>query len=232
MIMSITFDVVSIGALARNRFWGEDKPVRTEHATTTLVRDGDATVLVDPSVSANVLEPRLSERTGLKPAQVQLVFLTTWQPIHRRALHLFDHAEWLIWQQEKDAVLKHLDKLLDDPKTKGTPAERLIQDERALLQRCKPAPEKLTPSIHLYPAPGVTPGSAGLLLAAPLSTVVIAGDAVISREYLERGQVYEEAYNEAEAAESLMDIVQVADQIVPGHDNLVVPGGRGRGADG
>lgn len=221
--MSISFDVVSIGALARNPFWGEEKPVRTEHATTTLVREGTTTILVDPSLPADVLEPRLSERTSLKPSQVQAVFLTTWQPVHRRSLHLFDHAEWLVWQREQEALLEHLEKLAADPRTKGTSAEQLIRDERSLLQRCKPAPEKLTPNIHLFPSPGVSPGSAGLLLAAPLVATVVAGDAVMTRDYLEHGQVYEESYNPTEAQESLSDILDIADQIVPGHDNLFIP---------
>lgn len=221
--MSVTFDVVSIGTLARNPFWGEDKPVRTEHATTTLVREGTTTILVDPSLQAEVLESRLSERTGLKPSQVQVVFLTTWQPIHRRSLHLLDHADWLIWQREQEALLEHLDKLAADPRAKGTPTEQLIRDERELLRRCKPAPEKLTVNIHLFPSPGVTPGSAGLLLGAPLASTIVAGDAVISRDYLERGQIFEESYNPTEAQESLADILDIADQIIPGHDNLFIP---------
>lgn len=224
--MAVTFDVVSIGALAFNPFWGETSAVRTEHATTTLVRDGNTVVLVDPSLGADLLEPRLSERTGLRPADVQAIFLTTWQPTHRRGLHLFDHAEWLIWERERDAMLQHMDRLAGDPRNKGTAAERLIGDERDLLNRCKAAPEKLTANVHLYPAPGVYPGSAGLLLAAPLSTVIVAGDAVIGRDYLEHGRPYEQSYDLGLAQESLGDILDIADQIVPGHDNLLIPPAR------
>lgn len=225
--MSLSFDVITIGTLARNPFWGEKGPVRTEHATTTLVREGSTRILVDPSLSADILATRLSERAGMKPAQIDVVFLTTWQPVHRRSLHLFDHADWLIWDREKTALLEHLEKLAADPRTKGTAAERLIQDERELLQRCKPAPEKMTPGIHLYPAPGVSPGSAGLLLAAALSTVIVAGDVILSRDYLEHGQIYEESYNPPEARESLEDVLDIADQIIPGHDNLFITPSRG-----
>ena len=221
--MSVTFDVVSIGTLAKNPFWGEQSPVRTEHATTTLVRDGATIILVDPSLAGDVVGQRLSERTGLKPSQVQAVFLTTWQPIHRRGLHLFDHADWLIWQREQQAVLEHLEKLAADPRNKGTPAQRLIQDELDLLRRCKPAPEKITHNVHLYPAGGASPGSAGLLIAAPLTTAIVAGDAVVTRDYLEHGKVYEESYDIGQAQESLADILDIADQIIPGHDNLFIP---------
>jgi len=46
--MPVEFSVISIGALSRNRLWGETAPVRSSHATTTVVFDGDRIILVDP----------------------------------------------------------------------------------------------------------------------------------------------------------------------------------------
>lgn len=221
--MNTTFDVVSIGTLSRNPFWGETQAVRAPHATTTLIRDGSTTILVDPSLPGEVLEPRLSERTGLKPVQVQAVFLTTWRPVHRRGLHLFDHADWLISQAELDAMRKHMERLMGQFKAGGQRPDPVIADELDLLRRCKPAPDKFTANVHLFPAAGTSPGAAGLLVASPLTTVVVAGDAILSREYLERGQVYEESYDASGAQESMVDILDVADQIIPGHDNLFIP---------
>lgn len=221
--MSVTFDVISIGALSRNPFWGETQPVRTSHATSTLVRDGGTSILVDPSLPPEALEHRLSERVGIKPAQVQAVFLTTLRPAHRRGLPLFEVADWLVPPAELDAMRQHLAKLVSSLKQSGKWPDPMIVDEIGLLQRCKSAPEKLTANVHLFPAAGVSVGAAGLLIAAPLTTVVVAGDAVISREYLERGQPYEESYDIDQARESLADILDIADQIIPGHDNLFVP---------
>ncbi len=221
--MSVTFDVVSIGTLSRNPFWGEDQPVRTAHATCTLVRDGNTTILVDPSLPGEALERLLSDRTGLKPAQIQVVFLTTWRPVHRRGLHLFEGAEWLVSPQELQAMRKHLEKLAGQYKVAGKQPDRMLADEVDLLRRCKSAADKLTPNVHLFPTPGASPGSAGLLVAAPLTTAIIAGDAVLTREYLERGQAYEESYDVGQARESLADILDIADQIIPGHDNLFIP---------
>jgi glyoxylase-like metal-dependent hydrolase (beta-lactamase superfamily II) len=221
--MNTTFDVVSIGTLSRNLFWGETQAVRAAHATTTLIRDGGTTILVDPSLPGEGLEFRLSERTGLKPAQVEVVFLTTWRPVHRRGLHLFDQADWLVNQAELDAMRKHMERLIGQYKAGLQRPDPAIADELDLLRRCKPAPEKLTANVHLFPAGGTSPGGAGLLVASPLTTVVVAGDAVLSREYLERGQVYEESYDPEAAQESMRDILDVADQIIPGHDNLFVP---------
>jgi glyoxylase-like metal-dependent hydrolase (beta-lactamase superfamily II) len=224
--MAVTFDVVSIGTLSHNPFWGETKPVRTSHATTTLVRDGGTSILVDPSLPAEALEYRLSERTSLKPAQVQAVFLTTWRPVHRRGLHLFDHADWLISPAELAAMRKHLEKLLGQFKAAGKQSDEVIADELDLLRRCKPAPDKLTANVHLFPASGASSGNAGLLIASPLVTVVVAGDAVVTREYLDHGQPYEKSYDPAQAKESMSDILDVGDQIIPGHDNLLIPPAR------
>jgi glyoxylase-like metal-dependent hydrolase (beta-lactamase superfamily II) len=97
---------------------------------------------------------------------------------------------------------------------------RLVREELELLERVKPAPDKLTSQVHLYPTQGVTPGAAGLLLALPARTVLVAGDAVISQEYYEAGQVFEQCADLPQARESLGEIVEVADEIVPGHDNV------------
>lgn len=221
--MAVTFDVVSIGALSRNPFWGETQPVRTSHATTTLVRDGTTNILVDPSLPGEALEHRLSERTGIKPAQVEVVFLTTWRPVHRRGLHLFDHADWLLPPAELDAMRAHLERLAGRYKAAGKQPDPMIVDEITLLSRCKPASDKLTANVHLFPAAGASAGSAALLLASPLTTVVVAGDAVLTRLHLEHVQPYEESYDPAQAKESMVEILDVADQIVPGHDNLFIP---------
>jgi len=191
-----------------------------------VVRDAGKVILVDPSLPAELLEFRLFERTGLKPDQVDAVFLTSWRPVHRRALELFSEADWLIWQPEREAMQEHLEGLIASAESSGQEPDRLVKQELRLLARCKDAPEKITPHVHLFPCPGVTPGSAGLLLALPLATVVIAGDAVISREYFEHGRVYEQCHDVKQAQGSLADILEVADQIVPGHDNLFVPLGR------
>ena len=65
--MSLRYRVISIGALSKNRFWGETAPKRFPHATTTLICDGTQTILVDPSLPAEVLAQRLEERSALTP---------------------------------------------------------------------------------------------------------------------------------------------------------------------
>lgn len=218
--MSLYYRVISIGALGRNRFWNEAKPKRISHATTTLIRDSGTTLLVDPGLPPEVLRQRLDERSGLTPEQIDAVFLTTFRPVHRRSLALFPNASWLMHAPEITAMGRHLDELAGgvDAQMDGN-VERLVQEERALLERIETASDKLSKQVHLFPLPGVTPGSAGLLLAMPTRTVIIAGDAVVTQDYFEAGRVFEQAAVVADARESFSEIMEIADEIIPGHDN-------------
>jgi glyoxylase-like metal-dependent hydrolase (beta-lactamase superfamily II) len=216
--MSLSYTVISIGTLSRNRFWEERQPVRPAHSTTTLIRDG-GTILVDPGLPSEVLAHRLNERSGLKPEQIEAVYLTTFRPVHRRALALFASATWLMHEPEIKAMRDKLTELADREE-ESPDVLKLVHEEMELLQRVKPADDRLTPHVHLYPTHGVTPGAAALLLAAPARTVLIAGDAVVTQDYFEAGQVFEQASDVALARESLSEILEIADEIVPGHDNV------------
>ncbi len=235
--MGLSYTVVSIGALSRNRFWNETEPRRVAHATTTLVCDDKTTVLVDPGLPEQVLLQRLDERTGLKPEQIDVVFLTNFRPVHRRALEAFSKATWLMHEPELTAVREHLDQsgaamrdarrqAVDDNPADRRELERMIRQERAMLDKLKPADDKLTRRVHLFPSPGATPGSAGLLLTELSRTVVVAGDAVVSRDYFEAGRVFEQVYDLEAAQTSLRDLMEIADVVVPGHDNLFAVAGR------
>ena len=57
--------IVSIGTLASNPLWNESGTPRTGHATTTIVKSGDAFMLIDPSLPAQMLHAKLSERWGI-----------------------------------------------------------------------------------------------------------------------------------------------------------------------
>src|SRR4029079_2251541 len=103
LMTSVRLDVISIGTLSRNRLWGETEPVRTAHSTTTLIRSGKRTILVDPGLPAQILAARLYERTGLRPEQVDTVFRTNFRPAPRAGLPLFPDAKLLIHEAEQEA---------------------------------------------------------------------------------------------------------------------------------
>lgn len=225
--MAIRVDIVSIGTLGRNRIWGEKTPVRTPHATTTLIRasvEGSAAgererrILVDPGLPGPALEARLFERTGLRADDIDVVFLTSFRPAHRAGLAAFAGAKWLIHEAEQSAVERHLTEMVeraDDDEVRST-----VGAELALLERVAVAEEdRLVPNVDLFPLPGYTPGLCGLLVAEPAQTTLIAGDAVPSRDHLLAAQVLPDAYDTEAAGEALREVYEIADLIVPGHDN-------------
>jgi len=220
--VSVSFDVISIGCLSRQELWNEKVPVRAAHATTTLVRDERITLIVDPSLPVQLLERLLHDRSGLRPDQVEAVFLTTFRPVHRRGLALFGRATWLMAAEEIKAVRAHLRHTREQAAGQPETLE-LVGEELAVLERLQAAPDQISPQIHLFPTPGASAGSASLLLVPANRTIAVAGDAVLTREHFERGQVFNRSFDAAKAGESLMELAQVADIIVPGHDNVFVP---------
>lgn len=223
--------VISIGAMACHELWNEREPVRTGHATTTLIRTQGAAILVDPGLPAQALEARLGERAGIPASAITHVFLTSFRPDLRRALPLFDAADWYISAAEREAVgaplaadLKRLAEsgLLDNPDDDDRALVAAIQHDIAILQRCRPAPDRLVPGVDLFPLPGVTPGLTGLLIPSSRGDTLIAGDAVPTREHLEQGRVPLRAIDPAAARESLLEALEIGDLLIPGRDNLLV----------
>ena len=216
---SLRFDIISIGTLSRNRLWNEPEALRTPHATTTLIRTGKRHILIDPGLPPQALQARLFERTGLKPEAIDTVFLTNFRAAHRHGLSLFPSARKLIHELEQQAVREDLSNLIDQ-----APEDDLdrahFQRELALLNDFEPADDHLAEHVDLFPLFGYTPGTTGLLLALPTLTVLLAGDAVPTHDHFLAGQVLPDSANIAQAQESLREAYEIADLIIPGHDNL------------
>ncbi|MEL7237384.1 MAG: MBL fold metallo-hydrolase [Planctomycetota bacterium] len=215
--MSTRLDIISIGTLSRNRLWKEQAAVRTAHATTTLIRTGGRVILVDPGLPAQVQGPRLFERTGLRPDQIDTVFLTNFRPAHRDGLAAFEHADWLLHDAERAATIEHLETLREQDDVE---IASVVSKELELLARTQPPEDKLADQVDLFPLPGFTPGTCGLLVTEAATTTLIAGDAVPSRDHLLAGQVLPDAFSVQQAQESLGEAYEIADMIVPGHDNI------------
>ncbi len=212
-------DIISIGTLSRNRLWGETQAVRTPHATTTLIRAGGKTILVDPGLPPAALAARLFERTGIAPAQIDTVFLTNFRPSHRAGLAIFDKAKILMHENEIEASGKQLKLLLRD-----APSEDLdhgaLQAELKMLSSVTVAPDQLAKDVDLFPLFGYTPGTCGLLISLPTTTILIAGDAIATQDHFLSGQALPDAQDIKTAHESMQEVFEIADWIVPGHDNL------------
>ena len=220
------YRVISIGALSVHELWTKQGAARTPHATTTLVRSGDRTILVDPALPLPALTALLAERIGLEPADVTDVFLTNFLPSHRWALEAFGNARWLISEAEREGIGAQL---VQRYRQEADESMRMaLQRDIAILKKCVTAPDQIARHVDLFPVPGFTPGTCGLLLSHPNSTTLIAGDAVATIEHLEHGRILRGAFDLDQAQESLAEAIGIADVIVPGHDNVVVsPARRG-----
>lgn len=217
--MSLRIDVISIGTLSRNRLWDETQPLRTAHATTTLIRTGKQAILVDPGLPGPILAARLAERTGLTADQITTVFLTNFQPAHRAGLDVFEKAKRLIHQPEQQWASQRLSALIEQAPPEDID-RKIMRKELSLLGKLHPAPDSLAHGVDLFPLPGFTPGTCGLLVAMPTTTILITGDGVITQDHFLAGQVLPNAFDIKQAQQSMAEVYEIADLIIPGHDNL------------
>lgn len=229
--------IVSIGCLSAHPLRGETSPVRLGHATCSLVRAGGSVIVVDPGLPTEALAQRLDERAGIRPDEVTHVFLTSFKADTCRGIGLFEEAAWLVHQQEREGAGVPLAQLLMKVTAEGDDPELRAQLEAQvqILQRCESAPDTLASDrraggsgtgakVDLFPLSGVTPGCCGLLLTMPRHTLLLAGDAVATREHLEQGKVLDRCQDVEKAKESFAEAIEIADLIVPGRDNLsIVP---------
>lgn len=223
MNRQVEFRVISIGTLAAHPLWDERSEVRTGHATTTLVSGDSARVLVDPSLPAPALLARMGERTRTRAAQVTHVFLTSADRLHRRAIAAFPGAAWLVHEPELEAARAAVERELAAAAEGGdeTLAD-FLEEDRRVLQECRPAPDRIVEGVDLFPLPGASPGCCGLLLPLPRATVCICGDAVPTIEHLQQGKVLPDCYDLEQARESLAEVVQIADVLILGRDNIAL----------
>jgi len=213
--------VISIGTLAANPLWDERVPVRTGHATTSLIVAGGRNILVDPGLPGQILAARLGERLNMTPGDVTDVVLTSFKADMRRGLDAFAEADWWISETEREGV--GVPMIVELKRAEEGGDEELIgmlRREIAILQRCKPIPDTLAPGVDCFPMPGVTPGSIGLLVLQANATILIAGDGVATGEHIAQGKVLPTCVDIEAAQASFTEAVEIADQIVPGRDNV------------
>ncbi|MHC4803445.1 MAG: MBL fold metallo-hydrolase, partial [Planctomycetota bacterium] len=218
------YRVISIGTLAAHPLWNEGAEARTGHATTTLLSvDSGIHILVDPSLPPTALLARLGERAAVRANEITHVFLTSADQLHHRAISVFETAQWLAHETELSAAKAAIAARLEEARGDGDEElAAMFQGELDVLDRCGPAPDKLAAGVDLFPLPGVTPGTCGLLLPLPAATLMICGDAVPTVEHLHQGKVLPNCYDVEQAQESFAEAIQIADILIPGRDNVTV----------
>ncbi len=207
---SIRWDVLTIGWLSRNKFWGEsdERAYRAARCTCTLLRAGGRTIIVDPSCPPDELIGVLDRRAGLTPAAVDTVFLTHFHGDHRYGIGAFPHAAWLMAPEE----IAGWD-------------ERLPADgaDRRILRRLEPVTGELVPGVALLPTPGHTLGHTALLFTDDAGLrVTVAADAAMTRDFFRARDWYFNTADPDAAGRSIDALAARADIVIPGHDNAFV----------
>jgi glyoxylase-like metal-dependent hydrolase (beta-lactamase superfamily II) len=204
MPANVRFTIVNIGTLSMNKFWGETERVRSPTATCTLLQAGDKRVLVDPSPGPHLLKPQLFACTGLRPADVDAVFVTHWHGDHRFGLALFEGKPWLMaakglaeWKQQRP-------------------------EDAELAGRFLPAEGQLPTGIDLFPSPGHTLGHCSLLADTQWGPLIVCGDAVMTPEFYEAEEGFHNSIDFDQAADTIRAIKGAARLVIPGHGNVVL----------
>jgi glyoxylase-like metal-dependent hydrolase (beta-lactamase superfamily II) len=198
----VVVTIVNIGTLSVNKYWKETQRVRTPSATCTLLETGAYRIIVDPSPGPQILEPMLFAARGITPAQVDAVFLTHFHGDHRFGLALFEKKPWYMaagglaeWEA-------------------SAPGEREISGQFVA------AEGQLPGEVELVAAPGHTLGTHALKVATRDGVVVIAGDAVMTRDFFDTGDGFHNSADFGMVAQTIRSIRAAADFVVPGHGNV------------
>lgn len=200
------WDVLTIGHLSRNRYWGEsdDRAYREPLCTCTLIRTDGFTMVVDPGLSPEAMVRVLDRRAGIAPGSVDLVFLTHFHGDHRAGLAAFPDADWRMAPSEFEYQRCQL--------AAGSP-------DRELLERLQPARSELIPGIIVIETPGHSAGHASLVFESEGKRIAVAGDAAMTRDFFRHRDYYFNTIDPGAAVASIEAIARAADIVVPGHDN-------------
>ncbi|MHC4557715.1 MAG: MBL fold metallo-hydrolase [Planctomycetota bacterium] len=194
------WDVITIGNLSRNRYWGEsdEKGVRAAICTCTLITGKDFRILVDPSLADKTdMNRELDRRTGVRLHDITAVFVTHQHGDHLAGISHFPNAEWL-----------------------AAPAvARIINKSGKLPRAVKGVQDRLLDSIDVVSTPGHTNTHHSLRFDCDGLSIVVAGDSVATRDFYRERRGYFNAVDFALSARTMDKLTSIADIIIPGHDN-------------
>ena len=208
----LNWDIIVMGHLKVNTYFGEsyDKPPRGDPSTCTSVmirgKDFDGSpyiLLIDPTLrlTAEDYYFDINRRTGLSGMEVTHCFCTHQHADHVMALEYFPRAKYL--------AAKPVAQILNE----GASQRKFLGVEGEFLK-----------GVYAVPLPGHTPGIHGAAFLHAGKKILVAGDAVMSKYHFEAGTT--DFQNDPEyikkAAETIQNMKESFDIVVPGHDNLIV----------
>lgn len=197
------WDVVTIGNLSRNRYWGEseEKSLHSVICTTTIITGKGFHVIVDPSLSdSKAMADELKRRTGLTPDDIDIAFVTHEHGDHHCGLPGFPKAKWLATAE----------------------AASIINTSAKYEKKVEPVGKTIFDVIDVVTTPGHTPGTAGLRFDYRGLSVFVAGDAIATKDFWDEGRIYFKALDIDVAKQSMKKIASISDIVVPGHDNYFI----------
>ena len=194
------WDLISIGNLSRNRYWGEsdDKAYRTAICTSTVVRGKGFTLIVDPPYGdEDQMSLELSRRTGLQRSDVSAVFLTHEHGDHIVGAKHFPKAQLLA----------------------SSPVADILNQSEKAGGRVTGAKASLFGCIEVIHTPGHTLTHHSLRFDWQGHSVLIAGDAVMTLDFWRERRGYFNSADSGAAKATIERLTGVADLVVPGHGN-------------
>lgn len=217
-MVAIRWDVLTIGHLSRNKFWGEPatEPRRAPRCTATLIRTPEQLIVVDPGNPRPEMARILDERAGITSEAVDIVFLTHFHGDHRVGVAAFPCAVVYMGRDE-----------IAEAQTRVAPEST----EGEMLARLVPAPETIVPGVARLDTPDHTQGHCSLVFTSEGRQVIVSSDVVMTRDFFAARDYYFNTVDPAATLRSLDAIRTLADIVVPGHDNyfLIPPADRPAG---
>ncbi|MBL7188785.1 MAG: MBL fold metallo-hydrolase [Phycisphaerae bacterium] len=194
------WDVITIGNLSRNRYWGEseDRGVRSAICSCTVISGDGFHIMVDPSLKdEKAMATELDRRTGLNLDEIDVVFITHQHGDHHFGLKHFPKAKWLAGAEVAAGLNKS--------ERYGKPIV--------------PADDSLFEAVEILSTPGHTMDHRSLRFDCKGLSVIIAGDAVATQDFWVERMGYFNAVDFDLSARTMNKIASIADIVVPGHDN-------------
>lgn len=196
----IHWDIITIGNLSRNRYWGEsdERAIRSAICTCSVISGEDFHVIIDPSLDdEKAMGTELNRRTGLTPDKIDVVFITHQHGDHIAGLKHFMKSRWLA----------------------GSSVASGLNNSASLPKQIESAEKSLFGAIDIIPTPGHTPDHQSLRFDYKGMSIVIAGDSVATKDFWDERRAYYNVLDLTESKRSMEKIDSIADIIVPGHDN-------------